>query len=106
MVRYRGISGKKRFLVWFQDGCEKYLSTNQLTIVIVEKSPAEKEPEVPINPDIPEEQVTLEKGYFHCVYFILHLNKDDSVDRKEEQAGVEQDPDEEEMEYVKIYDER
>ena len=35
----QGISGKNRFLVRFQDGCENNLSSNQLTIIIVEKSP-------------------------------------------------------------------
>ena len=29
----QGVSGKKRFLVRFHDGCEKNLSSNQLTIV-------------------------------------------------------------------------
>ena len=49
-------------LVRFQDGCKNNLSSNQLTILIVEKIPVDKETEVPTNPDIPEEQVTLEKG--------------------------------------------
>ena len=31
----QGISGKKRFLVNFQDGCKNNLSSDQLTIVIV-----------------------------------------------------------------------
>ena len=42
----QGISDKKMFLVRFQDGCKNNLSLNQLTIVIVEKIPEEKEPEV------------------------------------------------------------
>ena len=37
----QGISGKKRFLVRFQDGCEKDLSSNQLTTVIVDNIPDE-----------------------------------------------------------------
>ena len=41
---------------------ENDMSSNQLTIVIVEKIMEEKEPEDIINPEIPEEQVTLEKG--------------------------------------------
>ena len=55
----QGIFGKKRLLVRFQDGCENNLSSNQLTIVIIEKVPEKKEPEVFMIPDIPEEQVTL-----------------------------------------------
>ena len=31
----QGVSGKKRFLVRFQYGCENNLSSNQLTIVTV-----------------------------------------------------------------------
>ena len=58
----QGISGKKRLLARFQDGCENNMSLNQLTIVIVEKIPEEKEPEVFMNPEIPEEQVESKKG--------------------------------------------
>ena len=56
------VSGKKRFLVMFQDGCENNLSSNQLTVVIVEKIPEEKELEVSEIAEIPEEQIELEKG--------------------------------------------
>ena len=34
----QGVSGKRRFLVRSKDGCEKDLTSNQLTIVTVEKS--------------------------------------------------------------------
>ena len=57
------VSGSGRFLVRFQNGCEKNLSLNQLTILIVEKIPVEEEPEVSTIPEIPEDQVELEKGY-------------------------------------------
>ena len=53
----QGVSGKKRILVRFQDGCETDMASNQLTIMIVENSPAEEKPEVPKIPDITEEQV-------------------------------------------------
>ena len=46
----------------FQDGCEENISSNQLTIVIIDKIPEEKGPEVFTNPAIPEEKVTLEQG--------------------------------------------
>ena len=72
----QGVSGKKRFLVRFQDGCKKDMALNQLTIVIVEKIPVEEESEVPTIPDIPKEQVTSEKGYYHGVYVIIHFNKE------------------------------
>ena len=56
--------------------------------------------------EIPEEQVTLEKGYYHGVYVILNFSTEEGVDRKEEQADIGQDPDEEDMEDVKLDDER
>ena len=45
----------------FQDGFEKDLTLDQLTILIVEKSPVEEEPEVLTITEMPEENVTLEK---------------------------------------------
>ena len=51
------VSSENRLLVRFQDGCKNNLSSNQLTIVIVEKIPEEKEPEVSEIAEIPEEQV-------------------------------------------------
>ena len=38
---------------------------------------------MPTIPEIPEDQVTLEKGYYHGVYIILHFNKEYGVNRKE-----------------------
>ena len=60
-VVFQVLSGKKSFLVRFQDGYEKDLTSNQLTVVIVEKSPLEEEPEVPTINEIPDYQVTSEK---------------------------------------------
>ena len=57
----QGILGKKRLFVRFEDGCEKNLSSYQLTIVIVENIPEEKELKVFAIPEIPEDQVELEK---------------------------------------------
>ena len=74
------ISWKKRFLARFQDGCDKSISSNQLTIVIVHKIPEEKEPEVFNNSEIPEEQVTLEKRYYRCIYNMLRFKKEVGVD--------------------------
>ena len=65
------VSGRRRLLVRFQNGCKNNLSLNQLTIMIVEKIPEEKEPEVSKISEIPEEQVELEKGYYCCVYVML-----------------------------------
>ena len=68
--------------------------------------PEKKEPEVLTNPEMTEEQVTLEQGYYNCVYVILRFKKDVSFESNEEQPYVEDGPDEEEMEYVKLYYER
>ena len=43
----QGASGKKRFLVRFQDGYEKDLTLNQLTVVIVAKIPRRRNPRCP-----------------------------------------------------------
>ena len=53
----QGVSGRRRFLVRFQNGCENNLSSNQLTVVVVEKILVEEEPEVSRIPEIPEDQV-------------------------------------------------
>ena len=69
----QGVSGRMRFLVRFQNGCKKNLSSNQLTVVIVEKIPVEEEPEVSTIPEIPEDQVEKEKGYYRCLYVMLQF---------------------------------
>ena len=55
----------------FQNGCKNNLSSNQLTVMIVENIPVEEEPKVYTIPEIPEDQVELEKGYYHCVYLMI-----------------------------------
>ena len=57
----QGVSWGGRFLVIFQNGCKNNLSTNKLTVVIVENISVEKESEVSEIAEIPEEQVELEK---------------------------------------------
>ena len=53
----QGVLGKKRFLVMFHGGCKNNLSSNQLTVMIVDKIPEEKEPEVFEIAEISEEKV-------------------------------------------------
>ena len=65
----QGVSGMRRF----NNGCKKNLSSNHLTVVKVENTPKEKEPEVSKTAEIPEEQVKLEKGYYLCVYVMLRF---------------------------------
>ena len=64
----------------FHNGCEKNLSSNQLTVVIVEKIPMEEEPEVSTIPEIPEDQFKSEKVYYCCVYVMLQFKKEVGVD--------------------------
>ena len=98
----QGISGKGRFLVRFQDGCEKNMTSNQLTAVTVEKRPVHEEPEVPTIDVIPDEKVYPEKVFYHGVHILLHFNKDDGVNRKEDQADIDPYADAEEMEDVRL----
>ena len=43
--------------------------------------------------------------YYHGVHVVLHFHKEVGVDRKEDQADAEPDPNEEEMAYVELDDE-
>ena len=52
-------SGKGRLLVRFNYGCEKYLTSNQIIIDTVEKSPVAEESELPIIYVIPSEIINL-----------------------------------------------
>ena len=55
--------------------------------MIVDKKPVEEEPKVPTITDMPdatitdmpEYKVTLDKGYYHGVYAVLHFNKGNRV---------------------------
>ena len=58
----QGVSGRRRLLVRFQNGCKNNLSSNQLTVVIMDNIPVEDEPEVSTIPEIPEDQVEEDKG--------------------------------------------
>ena len=90
----------------FQNGCKMNMYLNQLTVVIEENIPVEEEPELSTIPEIPEDQVEKDKGYYRCVYVMLQFKKDVSVDNKEYQADVEDDPDEEEMDDINLDDKR
>ena len=58
----QGVSGRRRLLVRFHNGCENNLSSNQLTVVVVKKISVEEEPEVSTIPEIPEDNVKKQKG--------------------------------------------
>ena len=61
------LSRNNRFVVRFQDGCEKYLTLNQLTVVIVENNPVKEESKVPMITEISYETVRSDKGYYNDV---------------------------------------
>ena len=69
----QAISGKRRFLVRFHDGCENNLSSNQLTVVAEHEILVEEAPLVSTIPEIPDYIVESHKGYYVCVYFILQF---------------------------------
>ena len=60
----KAISGKRKFLVRFHDGCEKNLSSNQLTVVAAHEILVEEAPLVSTIPEIPEDIVESHKGYY------------------------------------------
>ena len=48
----------------------------------------------------------MEKEYYRCVYVMLRVLKEVGIDIKEEQADVDDDPDEEDMDDANLDDER
>ena len=90
----------------FQNACKNNMYSNQLTVVIVEKIPMEEEPEVYTIPEVPKDQVEKEKGYYRCVYVMLHFKREVGVDSNDEHADVEDNPDEEDTDDVNLDDER
>ena len=86
----------------FQNGCENNLPSNQLTVVTAHKIPVEEAPEVSTIPEIPEDNVEKQKGYYRCVYVLLQFKMEDKIDSKEEQKELENYPDEEEIDDVNI----
>ena len=60
----QGVSGRRRFLARFQNGCKNNLSSNQLTVVTAHKILVEEAPEVSTIPEIPEDNVESLKGYY------------------------------------------
>ena len=71
----QGVCGRRRFLVRFHNGFEKNLSSNQLTVVIAHEILVEEEPEVSKIPETLEDNVESHKGYYRCVYVLLHSKK-------------------------------
>ena len=58
----QAISGKRKLLVRFHDGCEKNLSSYQLTVVTPHEILVEEAPLVSTIPEIPEDIVESHKG--------------------------------------------
>ena len=102
----QAISGKRRFLVSFHDGCKNNLSSNQLTVVAAHEILVEEAPLVSTIPEIPEDIVESHKGYYVCFYVILQFKTEDKIYNKEEQMELEIDTDEEEKDDINIDDEK
>ena len=62
------------------------MAPNQLTRVTLDDIPVTGEAEFPTIYSILDEKVDLEKGYYHGVYVILHFNKKDGINRKEDKT--------------------
>ena len=97
------VVGKRRYPMRFQDGLEKQMLSNQLTIVVA-RSEVEEEIEVREVEMIPE--VREEFGSYHWVYISLHFIKEDGVEKREEQLGVKTYPDQGDIKEVFLDDER
>ena len=59
----------------FQYRCKEDMTSNKLTVGILEKSPVEEESKVPMITVIPDETFTPEKGYYHGVCVVLYFHK-------------------------------
>ena len=68
----------------FQNGREKNLPSNELTIVTAHEIMVEEAPEVSTIPEIPEDIVESHNGYYVCVYVLLQLKTEDKIDNKED----------------------
>ena len=53
---------------------------------------------------IPENTIDLQRGLQHGVYVMKDFTKEDGVGRKQDQVDIEPDPDEEDMEDLRLYD--
>ena len=68
----------------FQNECEKCMTSNQLNVVIVEKSPKIEKAEVPTMAVIPDEMIYLKKVYYHGIYVVIQSHNENGVDRKDD----------------------
>ena len=57
----------------FHDGCEKNMSSNQLTVVAAHEILVEEAPLVSMIPEIPEDIDESHKGYYVFVYVKMYF---------------------------------
>ena len=55
---------------------ESFFLSYLLTIMVVDNILEEKEPMIFMNPEIPEEKITLDQGYYCWFYVIIGFNKE------------------------------
>ena len=63
----------------------------------VDKNSVTKEVKVPTIYEIPDETIDFEKGSYHGLCVLMHFKKEGDINRKEYQADIEADKDEEDM---------
>ena len=78
-VLVQEVVGKRRYLVSFQDGLDKHMLLNQLTIVVV-RDEVEEDINVSEVQMIPG--VRVELCCYHWVYIYLHFIKEDGVEKR------------------------
>ena len=59
------------------------MTLNQITAVTLEKISTNKEVKVTKIDVIPDDIIDLEKGYYDGVYVMIHIKKENFIDRKE-----------------------
>ena len=79
---------------------------NRLTVVTVDSIPATKQYRVPTISTKTEESINLDKIYYHVVYVFLKFNKKGNNDTKEENTEMEANMYQEQMEDVRLDNER
>ena len=90
----------------FKGRCEKDLTSNQLTVVTEYRNAVIEEVKLVMIVEILDGIVDLGRGCYHGAYVLLHFNKEGGSHRKEHQEKTKADPDEENMEDVRLNDER
>ena len=97
------VVGKRGYSVRFHYRLKKDIFSYHMTIVVIR---SELEEEIKVVEVEMITEVRQEFGCSHWFYISLHFIKEDGVDKRQEQVGMEPDPDEEDIEDVVLGDQR